>query len=124
MEAKCRRAERALHEKDEGEKELREEIQKLEDATYVCYKQGFNKALTEVKHFSSGTSIDLSRVDQEMKLDEILVEGAPTNQDTPEAAMGPIIQINGEEDEEEEGGNPRSLPRLVVINSFFFLFFL
>ena len=58
---------------------LQEEIKRLEDATYVCYEQGFDKAFAQVKHFANRTPIDLSRVAQERKLDEILVEKPPTN---------------------------------------------
>ena len=91
LEAKCRKAEKALHEKVEEEKKQGEEIQKLKDVAYVCYEQGFDEALAQVKHFANKTPIDLSRVDQERKLEEILVKGALTNQDASEAAMGPII---------------------------------
>ena len=45
LKAECQWAERVLHEKDEGKKVLLEEIQKLEDATYVYYEQGFDEAL-------------------------------------------------------------------------------
>ena len=54
-----------------------------------------------MKHFASGNLIDLSKVDWEKKFEEIRVEGALTNQDVPEAAVGPIIQIGAKEDEEE-----------------------
>ena len=92
----------------------------MEDGSYVCYKQSFDEALTQVKYFVSGNSINLSKVDQERKLDEILAKKAPTNQDALEAVVGLVIQIDAEEDEEEEGGNPCLLSRFIVINSFFF----
>ena len=38
---------------------LQEEMERLEDATYVCYEQGLNEALTQVKHFASDVPIDL-----------------------------------------------------------------
>ena len=112
---------RALHEKVEGEKELWKEIQKFEDAAYVCYEQGFDEALAQVKHFTSETPIDLSRVDRERKLDEIMAERAPTNQDALELVVGLIIQIGMEEDKDEEGGNPYSLLRSVIIFLFLYM---
>ena len=36
-----------------------------------------------MKHFASDNLIDLLRVDEEKKLDEILVQGALANQGTP-----------------------------------------
>ena len=85
---------------------LREEMERLEDAAYICYKQGFDEALTQVKHFANGSMVDLSRVDQERKLDEILVKEAPTDRNAQEVPPGMTVRI-GAEEEEEEGGNLR-----------------
>ena len=87
-------------------KALGEEIEQLEDATYICYEQGFDKALVQVKHFASGSMVDLSRVDQERKLADILAEEVPTDHNVQEVATRAIVQL-GVEEEEEEGGNPR-----------------
>ena len=76
---RAQRAERVAREKEEEVKVLCEEMKRLEDVAYVGYEQGFNEDLTQVKHFSSGSMIDLSRVDWERKLTEILVEEAPTD---------------------------------------------
>ena len=62
-----------------------------------------------MKHFASKSPINLLRVDRERKLAEILVNKAPTNRDAPEVVAGTIVQIRTEE-EEEERGNPSSLP--------------
>ena len=48
------KAKKVMREKEEGEKLLWEEIQKLENATYVFYEQGFDKILAQLKYFSSG----------------------------------------------------------------------
>ena len=85
---------------------LQEEIQKLEDAAYICYEQGFDEALAQVKYFASENLIDLSRVNQERKLYEIQAKEALTNQDAPKVVVGPVIYIGAEEDEEEEGETP------------------
>ena len=77
------------------------EIERLKDAVYMCYEQEFNEALTQVKHFASGTPIDLSNIDQERKLAEILAKEVPTNGDVQEMVTGLIIQLG-----EEKGGNP------------------
>ena len=62
-----------------------------------------------MKYFAIGNLINLSRVDQERKLDEILVKEVPTNQDAQKVATGSVIQLKMKEDEEEEGANPCSL---------------
>ena len=70
---------------------LWEEIKRLEYAVYVCYEQGFNKALVEVKHFASGNLINLFRVDRERKVTKILVKEAPTDRDAQEVAANLIV---------------------------------
>ena len=66
-------------------------MERLEDVAYVCYEQGFNETLAQVKYFSSGNSIDLSRVDRERKLAEILVEEALTDRNAQEVVVGSIV---------------------------------
>ena len=59
-------------EKAELEKKSREEIASLEDVDYVMFKQGFNKAVAQVKHFNTSLSIDFFRVDREKTLKDII----------------------------------------------------
>ena len=51
-----------------------------------------------MKHFAIGSPINLSRVDQERKLSEILAKEAPTDRDAPKVAIGVIVQIEAEEE--------------------------
>ena len=44
-----------------------------------------------MKHFTSGNLIDLSRVDWERKLVEILAEKVPTDHDAQEVVTGSIV---------------------------------
>ena len=55
-----------------------------------------------MKHFVSRSMVNLSRVDQEKNLDEILVEKAPTDCNAQKALVGTTVQIGVEEQEEEE----------------------
>ena len=107
LKAKCQRAKKVLLEKAKGKRSYGRRYKSWKMLS--MYEQGFNEGPAQVKHFASGNLIDLSRVGREKKLNEILVVGAPTNQDAPEVAVVLIIQI-GVEEEEEEGGNPHSSP--------------
>ena len=82
-----------------------------EDAAYLCYEQGFDEALAQVKHFARESMINLSKVDWERKLEEMLAEGASTNRHVQEAPAGMTMRVRVKE--EEEGWNPH-LPRLVL----------
>ena len=50
--------------------------------------------------------VDLSKVDREKKLEEILTEGALTDCNAQETPTGLAVQIAVEEEEEEEGMKP------------------
>ena len=65
----------------------------------LAMSKGFDEALAQVKHFASGALIDLSKVDREKKLDEILATDALTSQGAPvtEASHLPPFGV-------EEGG--------------------
>ena len=91
LEADHQRVERAARDKEKGERVLQEEIERLEDATYVCYEQGFDEALAQVKHLANGNLIDISRVNWERKFVEILAEEAPINRDAQQVVAGSII---------------------------------
>ena len=54
-------------------------LRSLEDATYLYYEQGFDEALAQVKYFAGESSVDLSRIDREKKLQEMLVERVSTD---------------------------------------------
>ena len=72
-----------------------------------------------MKHFTSGNLINLMRVDWEKKkLDEILAQDSPANQDTLGVIVSLVMQICTKEEEEKQGGNLSSLPRHVIINFF------
>ena len=79
------------------EKALLEEIKKLGDPAYACYEQGFNEALAQVSHFARGAPIDLSKVDQEKKLDEILAAEATSNQGVQTMGVGPRTSFEVDE---------------------------
>ena len=71
---------------------------------------GFDKALAQVKHFASGSMVDLSRVDREKKLEEILVNEAPIDRNAQEAHARMTVQI--EVEDEKEGGEAPIYPDL------------
>ena len=48
--------------KMEFKKNLRENIISLKDVGYMIFKQGFDEAITQVKHFKNGALINLSKV--------------------------------------------------------------
>ena len=58
-----------------------------------------------MKYFSNRSTVDLSKVDRERKLADILAKEALTNRNIQEMVVGVTVQL-GAEDEEEEGGNP------------------
>ena len=89
-------------------KALCKEMERSEDAACVCYEQGFDKALAQVKYFASRSTIDLSRADRKRKLIEILAEEAPTDHDVQEVVAGAIVQLGVE----EEGETPIHYPDL------------
>ena len=91
LDAECRKFEGVAYEKEEKIKALGEESKWLKDAAYLCYEQGFDETLTQVKHFASGSLVDLSRVDREKKLEEILVKEASTDHNTQEAPAGMTV---------------------------------
>ena len=68
LEAKWQREDKAVSKKTKLEKKLWAEIEGLEDAGYAMFKEGFDKAIAQVKHFNDKASIDFSKVDQERKL--------------------------------------------------------
>ena len=70
-----------------------------------------------MKHFISGSTIDLSKMDRERKLAEILVEEAPADRNAQELAAEVIVHL--EVEEEEEGGN-FYLPRFILSYIIFF----
>ena len=102
LKAERQRAEKVALERKEVEKVLQEQTEKLRDAAYACYEQGFDKTLAQVKHFAKGALVDLSKVDQERKLDEILAVDAPTSQGVLVMVVGhwTLFKVK----EEEEGG--------------------
>ena len=60
-------------EKAKLEKILRAEIESMEDATYVMFEVGFDKAVAQVKHFNANVSVDFFMVDWEKKLANDLI---------------------------------------------------
>ena len=44
-------------------KEVAEKIEELKDAGYIIFEEGFDKAITQIKHFSSESSIDFLKFD-------------------------------------------------------------
>ena len=72
LEAKRQRAKKDALERKKVEEMLQDEVEKLGDATYAYYEQGFDEALAQVRHFAKGTPVDLSKVNHEKKLGEIL----------------------------------------------------
>ena len=69
LEAKQQKAELK---KVELEKKLQEETVTLEDAKYAMFEQGFNEVVAQVKHLNIGVPIDISVVDREKNLKDIL----------------------------------------------------
>ena len=63
LEIEHHKFEGLICEKEEKVKALGEEFKWLEDVAYLCYEQGFDKAFAQVKHFASGSMVDLSKVD-------------------------------------------------------------
>ena len=47
-------------------------MESLEDANYASFEEGFDEAITQIKHFNKEVLIDFTLVNQEKKLDEIL----------------------------------------------------
>ena len=124
MEAEHHKAKRVAHEKEKEEKVLHKEMGQLEDASYVCYEQGFDEALTQVKHFASGSTVYLSRVDRERKLAKILAKEAPTDRNVQEVVVGATMQLGTKEEEAEGGKPPFTLIYLKFCFSYFVYIFL
>ena len=98
------RVDREALERRASEDRLQREIEQLADAAYACYEDGFDEALAQVKHFAAGGSIDLSKVDREKKLEDILAAEAAGSQGGRAAEGSEKSPIGVEEEEEEEEG--------------------
>ena len=86
-------------------------MEKLRDATYAYYEQRFDKVIAQVRHFAKGTPVDLSKVDHEKKLSEILTVEATSSQ-VARAAMGGKESSIGIDKEEEAAETPIRYPNL------------
>ena len=74
-----------MYENVELEKKLQEEIEGLKDVGYVMFEKSSDKAIAQVKHFNGESLIAILKVDQVRKLEEILAQEAPIEQDKPES---------------------------------------
>ena len=98
---------------------LHEEVERLENAAYLYYKQGFDETFAQVKHFVGESMVNLSKVDWERKLEEMLVKRASINRLVQEVPVGTAVRVMLEEEEEEEGETP-IYPNLSWVVPFFF----
>ena len=112
LEAERQRVERDALERKKVEEMLQDEVEKLGDAAYAYYEQGFDKALTQVRHFARGTPVNLSKVDREKKLSEILAIKAMSSQ-VARAAVGGEETPIGVNEEEEGAETPIRYPNLL-----------
>ena len=101
LATECQNAEREAQERKEMEDTLQEEIEKLGNAAYASYEQGFDEAFTQVRYFAKGVLIDLSKVDRKKILSEILVIEASGSQGGRATEGNEGTPIGADEEEEE-----------------------
>ena len=59
------------------EEKHKAKVESLEDANYASFKDGFDEAVAQIKHFNKEVSIDFSLVDREKRLNEIIGQWSP-----------------------------------------------
>ena len=65
------------------ERSLHQKILNAEDLSYEMYQCGFDQAIAQVQHFNSNLPLDISKVNRDKKLEEIIEElSADANQGT------------------------------------------